>query len=61
MRWPGYFGSAPYSMMMPQYPVAPSPEYEAQTLKAQAEQLQAALADVTKRLEELEEAKKKDL
>ena len=58
MRWPGHSSMAPCPAMPP-YSVTPSPEYEAQTLKVQAEHLQAALADVTKRLDELEAAEEK--
>jgi hypothetical protein len=58
MGWPGGFG-------VPSYPAAPpysavsSPEQETQALKAKAEHFEAALADIRKRLAELEVAEEK--
>jgi len=58
MGWPGDYGMAPYPVTPP-YSGTPSPEYEAQAMKAQAEDLEAALADIKKRIAELEGAEGK--
>ena len=58
MGWPGYYGELPYPASPP-YSGTPSPEYDAQALKAQAEHFEAALADIKKRIAELEAAEGK--
>ncbi len=51
-QWCGGFGMQPFAA-----PLAPAPEQEAAVLKTQAQNLESALADIQKRLTELESGK----
>ncbi len=51
-QWGGGFGMQPFAT-----PVAPAPEQEAAMLKTQAQNLESALADIQKRLADLESVK----